>query len=67
MEIFELGYALSKQVRAMRTNVTLNTDYGALVLYGNDAAQVATVVERMLQKKLAQRERLERGQREALD
>lgn len=67
MDSFELSYALSKQVPAMRSTVTLHTDYGELVLYGNDAAKVATVVERMLHKKLTQRERLERDQRDVLD
>lgn len=57
MNEFELGYALSKQVPAMRVEVTLCTSYGDLVLYGREAAQVAKVVERMLR---ARWERLQR-------
>lgn len=30
----EIGYALAKQVPAMRYRVTLETDYGALTLEG---------------------------------
>lgn len=48
MNEFELSYALSKQVPAMRVEVTLCTSYGELVLYEREAAQVAAVVERML-------------------
>jgi hypothetical protein len=44
----EIGYALSKQVPAMRDEVRLCTRYGDLVLYDREAAQVAVVVERML-------------------
>lgn len=48
MDEFEVSYALSKQVPAMRDEVTLHTSYGELVLYDHEAAQVAAVVERML-------------------
>ena len=64
MDAFDLGYALSKQVPAMRRDVTLGTDYGDLVLYGEDAVQVAALVERLLKAKLAKLEPLER---DALD
>ena len=52
----EIGYALSKQVPAMRYRVTLETDYGALTLEGRDAEKVAAVVQKLLEaehKKLA--------------
>ena len=42
-------YALAKQVPAMRTQVTLDTNYGGFTLYGKDAARVAAVVERIMQ------------------
>jgi hypothetical protein len=44
-------YALAKQVPAMRTQVTLDTNYGGFTLYGKDAARVAAVVERILRKR----------------
>lgn len=54
MDALELSYALAKQVPAMRLTVTLDTDYGALVLEGEEAAQVAALVERLLEARLAQ-------------
>ncbi len=48
MDEFEVSYALCKQVPAMRREVRLETDYGALVLVGHEAMQVAAVVERLL-------------------
>lgn len=60
MDAFELSYALSKQVPAMRRSVTLATDYGELVLHEDEAAQVAVLVERLLRVRLARLERIER-------
>ncbi len=57
MDEFEVSYALCKQVPAMRREVRLETDYGALLLAGQDAAQVAAVVERLLRARLRQLER----------
>ena len=57
-----LRYALERQVPAMRISVTLHTeDAGDLVLYADAADQVAAAVERVLRAKLAQWERMERG------
>ncbi|MFN7643333.1 MAG: hypothetical protein ACK5PW_09665 [Burkholderiales bacterium] len=62
MDAQALRYALSKQVPDMRYGLTLETTYGSLVLVGRDAAQVAELVERLLQAKLKQAER-EEGKR----
>ena len=51
MNELALSYALAKQVPAMREAVTLHTVYGDLVLYGQEAAQVAAVVERLLERR----------------
>lgn len=64
MDAFELSYALAKHIPAMRQTVTLDTDYGELVLQGEEAAQVAALVERLLEARLA---KLERAERDALD
>jgi hypothetical protein len=50
-------YALAKQVPAMQEEVTLHTSYGELTLYEEDAARVAAVVEKIMQKKLKQLEK----------
>jgi hypothetical protein len=50
-------YALAKQVPAMRTEVTLHTSYGEFTLYEEDAARVAAVVEKIMQRKLKQLEK----------
>ncbi len=47
----EIGYALSKQVPAMRHRVTLETDYGALTLEGRDAEKIAALVQKLLEAK----------------
>lgn len=52
MNAAELGYALSRQVPAMREAVELRTAYGVLVLYAMDASAVAAVVERLLRARL---------------
>lgn len=49
----EIGYALSKQVPAMRYQVTLETDYGSLTLEGRDAERIAALVQKLLERKLA--------------
>lgn len=53
----EIGYALSKQVPAMRCRVTLETDYGSLTLEGRDAERIAALVQKLLERKLAAVER----------
>jgi hypothetical protein len=55
-----IGYALAKQVPAMRIEVTLHTSYGELALFGKDAARVAAVVEKILQAKYRRLEIAER-------
>ena len=60
MNAVEIGYALAKQVPAMRNEVRLYTDYGELLLQGAAAERVARVVERVL---YAQLRRLEREAR----
>ncbi|HET7662743.1 MAG TPA: hypothetical protein VFK31_03810 [Rhodanobacteraceae bacterium] len=57
MDVLELSYALAKHIPAMRRAVTLDTDYGELVLQGEEAAQVAALVERLLEARLAKLER----------
>lgn len=64
MDAFELSYVLAKHIPAMRQAVTLDTDYGELVLHGDDAAQVAALVERLLTARLA---KLESAERDGLD
>jgi hypothetical protein len=54
-------YALAKQVPAMRREVTLHTNYGEFTLYDQDAARVAAVVEKILERKLKQLEKLRQG------
>lgn len=53
MDAFEIDYALSKQVPAMRNTVRLCSDYGELVLYGQAAKRVADAAERVLKDKRA--------------
>ncbi len=67
MERFEIDYALSKQVPAMRNGVRLCSDYGELELHGQAAAKIAAVVEGVLRDKLAQLERMQQAEREARD
>lgn len=62
MDAQALRYALAKQVPAMRDGLTLETTYGSLDLVGSDAAQVAELVEKLLQAKLKRAER-EEGKR----
>jgi hypothetical protein len=50
-------YALAKQVPAMQTEVMLHTCYGGFTLHEEDAARVAAVVEKIMQKKLKQLEK----------
>ncbi len=57
MNEWEISYALSKQVPAMRYRVTLETDYGALVLEGSDAEKIAALCEKLLHRQLAQLQR----------
>ena len=57
MDAQTLRYALSKQVPEMRHGLTLETTYGSLILVGTDAAQVAELVEKLLQAKLKRAER----------
>ena len=52
MTIDEIGYALSKQVPAMRREVILHTHYGELHLHDEEAAQVAVLVKQILEAKL---------------
>lgn len=64
MNAVEIGYALAKQVPAMRNEVRLYTDYGELLLQGAAAERVAQVVERVLYAQLRQLERdARRGRR----
>jgi len=51
MNDYALSYALSKQVPAMRDEVTLHTVYGDLTLYDGEAAQVAALVEQLLRRR----------------
>ena len=57
MTVDEIGYALSKQVPAMRREVILHTHYGELHLQDEDAARVAALVQRMLEAKLRKLQR----------
>lgn len=57
MNAVEIGYALAKQVPAMRSEVQLYTACGEMLLQGREAEQVAKVVERLLYAKLRQLER----------
>ena len=52
MTLDEIGYALSKQVPAMRREVILQTHYGELHLQDEEAAQVAVLVKQILEAKL---------------
>lgn len=64
MNAVEIGYALAKQVPAMRQEVELYTAYGEMRLQGQEAEQVAKVVERLLYARLRQLEReAKRGRR----
>ena len=64
MNAIEIGYALAKQVPAMRQEVRLYTDCGEMLLQGAAAERVAQVVERVLYVKLQQLEReARRGRR----
>ena len=64
MNAVEIGYALAKQVPAMRQEVRLYTDCGELLLQGAAAERVARVVERVLYARLRQLEReARRGRR----
>jgi hypothetical protein len=62
MDAQALRYALAKQVPEMRHGLTLETTYGSLILVGTDAAQVAELVEKLLQAKLKRAEH-EEGKR----
>jgi hypothetical protein len=53
----ELGYALSKQVPDMARGVTVQTNYGELILEGRDAERVAALVRRLLEERLRTAER----------
>jgi hypothetical protein len=44
-------YALAKQIPAMRNEVVLHTPYGDIVLWEEDAARVAKVVQRIMEVK----------------
>lgn len=57
MNAVEIGYALAKQVPAMRQEVRLTTACGEMLLQGAAAERVAKVVERVLYAKLRQLER----------
>lgn len=64
MNAIEIGYALAKQVPAMRQEVRLYTDCGEILLGGAAAERVAKVVERVLYARLRQLERdARRGRR----
>ena len=64
MNAIEIGYALAKQVPAMRQEVRLYTDCGEMLLQGAAAERVAEVVERVLYARLRQLERdARRGRR----
>lgn len=64
MNAIEIGYALAKQVPAMRQEVRLYTACGELLLQGAAAERVAKVVERVLYAQLRQLERdARRGRR----
>lgn len=57
LDEYELGYALSKQVPAMRYEVRLDTSYGELALTGRDAERVAALVQKLLEAKLRKLQR----------
>lgn len=57
MNAVEIGYALARQVPAMRQEVRLTTACGEMLLQGAAAERVAKVVERVLYAKLRQLER----------
>lgn len=64
MNAVEIGYALAKQVPAMRNEVRLYTACGEILLQGVAAERVAKVVERVLYARLKQLEReARRGRR----
>lgn len=64
MNAIEIGYALAKQVPAMRQEVRLSTACGEMLLQGAAAERVARVVERVLYAQLRQLERdARRGRR----
>ena len=64
MNAVEIGYALAKQVPAMRNEVRLYTDCGEMLLQGAAAERVTKVVERVLYARLRQLEReARRGRR----
>lgn len=50
MNLERVMYALAKQVPAMRSEVTLHTSYGDILLCDEDAARVAAVVEKIMQR-----------------
>lgn len=47
-----LGYALAKQVPDMMRGFSIETNYGALHLYDDDAKKVAILVRKLLERKL---------------
>lgn len=51
-EELTLTYALAKQVPSMATGFTISTAYGDLHIEGDDAAEVALMVRRLLAAKL---------------
>ncbi|KHK58137.1 hypothetical protein PI86_11030 [Burkholderia sp. A9] len=48
-----IGYALAKQVPDMERGFTIQTSYGNIEIGAEDAGQVAALVRKILQRKLA--------------
>ncbi len=52
MKKIELEYALAKQVPAARYKLTIETDYGDIQLWDDDANYIADHLETLLEHKL---------------
>ncbi|MDH6146090.1 MULTISPECIES: hypothetical protein [Paraburkholderia] len=57
----DLSYALAKQVPDMERGFAISTRYGDLPIDGDDAVQVAALVERLLRKKLRRIDSVKQG------
>lgn len=49
-----MRYALAKQIPSIERGCTIQTNYGDIHLYGQDAAAVAALLQTMFEKKLRQ-------------